>query len=332
MQDKTSLGISDLLRQFIEALVDEVVLEGKPFDDQKKKWLQRYSQEEGLDYTELEKNLTEFFETFEELKSNKSKSIERLAKMLAKDCYLEEGKVGELLAAMNEAREKEAERIADEKKAEEERLAREKAEREAAEEAKRKAEEEAEYQKKMKKAEDLFQKWANYYPPGTLWTYERAEKKLHLLVESAALGYAKAQNFLSMAYRNGLGVKRDFKEAFKLSMASALQDNPGGQCDVGRAYLFGEGIEPDDFLAYSWLSKSVQNGNPMGMAYLAVCYLHGIGTVKNKEYAEKLVTQAEEKYRLRSSDPYIVSLPSRIVDCWKNYENIEKARRESRNY
>lgn len=147
MQDKTAIGNNEnantpskAFREYIESLVEEIVLNNAVFSDHKK-YLQRYSQEEGLDYTELEKNLTDFFDAVEELKSSKSKSIERFAKMLAKDCYLEEGKVDELLAAINEAREKEAKRIAAEKKAEKERLAREKAEREAAEEAERKARE-----------------------------------------------------------------------------------------------------------------------------------------------------------------------------------------------
>jgi chaperonin GroL len=93
MQDKTAIGISDLLRQFIEALVEEVVIEGKLFDDQKKKYLQRYSEKEGVDYAMLEKNLTEFFEVAEECKSQKSKSGQIAMKALAKDCYLCDTKV-----------------------------------------------------------------------------------------------------------------------------------------------------------------------------------------------------------------------------------------------
>jgi hypothetical protein len=155
MQDKTAIGNNEdaktpskAFREYIESLVEEIVLNNANFNDHKK-YLQRYSQEEGLDYATLEKNLTEFFETVEELKSKASNAIERLAKLLAKDCYLEEGKVDELLAAMNEAREKEGERIATEKarrKAEEEakRRAKEEAERKAREEAEHKAREERE--------------------------------------------------------------------------------------------------------------------------------------------------------------------------------------------
>ena len=55
MSDKTTIGPSPLLRQYIEALVKEVMLEGKTFDNQKKNDLQRYSQDEGVDYATLEK-------------------------------------------------------------------------------------------------------------------------------------------------------------------------------------------------------------------------------------------------------------------------------------
>ena len=105
MSDKTTLGISDLLRQFIEALVKEVVLEGKPFDDQKKKWLQTYSQEEGVDYALLEKNFTDFFEVMEEWKQHGLKSSELMAKMLAKKCYISESEMEKLFSTPRQARE-----------------------------------------------------------------------------------------------------------------------------------------------------------------------------------------------------------------------------------
>ena len=51
-------GISDTFRQFIEALAEEVVINGEPFDAQKK-WLRKYSEAEVVDYTPL--NLDELF-------------------------------------------------------------------------------------------------------------------------------------------------------------------------------------------------------------------------------------------------------------------------------
>jgi hypothetical protein len=124
MQDKTAIGNNEnantpskAFREYIESLVEEIVINKAVFNDHKK-YLQRYSQEEGLDYAELEKNLTEFFETFEELKSKESKAIERFAKMLAKDCYLEESVVNNLVLAMNKAREGVKRRTMDETRCE----------------------------------------------------------------------------------------------------------------------------------------------------------------------------------------------------------------------
>ena len=113
MKDKTTIGITDAFREFIAALVEEVVLEGKPFEEQKK-WLRKYSAVEGMDFATLENNLTEFFETVEELKSKESKAIERFAKMLAKNCYLEENEVDKLVLAVNEVREGVGQRTGDE--------------------------------------------------------------------------------------------------------------------------------------------------------------------------------------------------------------------------
>lgn len=319
--DKTAIGISDLLRKYIEALVEEVVIEGKPFDNQKKSDLQSFSQEEGVDYVTLEKNLTGFFEAVEELKSHESKAVERLAKILAKDCYLEEGKVNELLEALNEAREKEERER--KTKEEEERRRGEKDSKEAEQrekerlEAEHKAKEAAEQQEKMKKAEALFQQWANFAKTGL--DNKKAEECIHLLMESAALGYPKAQNHLSQAYKFGWGVKQNIEEAFRLSMASALQDNRGGQCAVGIAYLYGNGVEPNDELAFLWLSKSAQAGSPVGMVYLAICYRYGIGTARNLEQAEQLISKAKE------IAPQSASFFLRITDD-NTYEHIESVR------
>jgi len=64
MQDKSSYSnpnkpqISEGLQDFINAMVEEIVLKGEAFDDQKKKWLKKYSEAEGVDYCGLEKRLS----------------------------------------------------------------------------------------------------------------------------------------------------------------------------------------------------------------------------------------------------------------------------------
>ena len=68
MQDKTTLGISDTFREFIEALVEEVTINGEPFDVQKK-WLRKYSEAEGLNYETIESNLSDLFDAIKELEN-----------------------------------------------------------------------------------------------------------------------------------------------------------------------------------------------------------------------------------------------------------------------
>ena len=95
MKDKTTLGISDTFREFIEALAEEVVINGEPFDAQKK-WLRKYSEAEGLNYETIESNLNDLFDAVKELEEHESKVIERSVRALAKECYLSEALVNQL--------------------------------------------------------------------------------------------------------------------------------------------------------------------------------------------------------------------------------------------
>ena len=103
MPDKTAIGISAELRQYIEALVEEVVLEGKPFEDHKK-YLCRFCEAEGIDFASLETNLTDLFETFEAQKTHESKREERMARTLGKECFLSEDKLEQLISSVNKHR------------------------------------------------------------------------------------------------------------------------------------------------------------------------------------------------------------------------------------
>ena len=98
MKDKTTLGISDELRQYIETLVEEIVLEGKSFENNKK-YLSRFSEAEGVDYESLETDLYDFFEIMEEWKSFHTKGSRIAAKMLGRACYLSEEMMNRLIRA-----------------------------------------------------------------------------------------------------------------------------------------------------------------------------------------------------------------------------------------
>ena len=98
MPDKTAIGISSELRQYIEALVEEVVLEGKPFEDYKK-YLRRFCNAEGVDYFTLERNLIEFIALAKNRKASHKKGESLMAKSLRQDIYLSKSFIDQLLAS-----------------------------------------------------------------------------------------------------------------------------------------------------------------------------------------------------------------------------------------
>jgi len=102
MEDKSlhnsqqSQGISDSLQSFIDSMVEEIVLEGKPFDSQKK-YLKKFSEYEGLDYSRLESDINVFVEILEELKSAYNKLLVKYAEEKGKECNISEKTVQNLL-------------------------------------------------------------------------------------------------------------------------------------------------------------------------------------------------------------------------------------------
>jgi hypothetical protein len=94
MQDKSSYSsnnkpqISEGLQNFINAMVEEIVLKGEAFDEQKKKGLKKYSEAEGLNYTELERKLNDFFELLEEFQKNQAKALGRMLIDLGSACFI----------------------------------------------------------------------------------------------------------------------------------------------------------------------------------------------------------------------------------------------------
>ena len=85
-------GISENLQRFIDSMVEEIVLDGKPFDTQKK-YLKKFSENEGLNYETIENGITELIETLGEMKSTDSKSLMKLALIQAKEACVTEAEV-----------------------------------------------------------------------------------------------------------------------------------------------------------------------------------------------------------------------------------------------
>jgi len=93
-QDKSSYSnpnkpkISEGLQNFITAMVEEIVVKGKPFDEQKKKWLKKYSEAEELNYDELEGNLNDFLELIEDYHKSQSNALKRVLLNQASVCFI----------------------------------------------------------------------------------------------------------------------------------------------------------------------------------------------------------------------------------------------------
>jgi len=105
MQDKSSYSsqhkpqISESLQNFINAMVEEIVLKGDSFDELKKKWLKKYSEAEGLNYGELEGNLNDFFELLEDYKKSQSNALKRVLLNQASVCFLTDKYLEAILVA-----------------------------------------------------------------------------------------------------------------------------------------------------------------------------------------------------------------------------------------
>ncbi|HAY71462.1 MAG TPA: hypothetical protein DCX89_06195 [Saprospirales bacterium] len=94
MHDKSSYSsnnkpeISEALQNFINALVEEVVLKGEVFDDQKKKWLRKYVEAEGLIGFSIEQNFQDFFQAINNINELTSTLIIKMLKQAADDLFI----------------------------------------------------------------------------------------------------------------------------------------------------------------------------------------------------------------------------------------------------
>jgi len=115
MQDKSSqsssnnkLQISEGLQNFINALVEDIVLKGEAFDEQKKKWLKKYSEPEGLNFSELEGNLNDFFELLQIENISESNLLKRYYYESSEKCYLIRSLVDSFLERQKEKKQEES--------------------------------------------------------------------------------------------------------------------------------------------------------------------------------------------------------------------------------
>jgi len=122
------------------------------------------------------------------------------------------------------------------------------------------------------------------------------DQALYWLHQAAERGYAEAQAYLGVHYRDGTpGVPKDKKQAFFWFRKAADQDNITGQYMVGKCYEDGVGVDPDIAEALKWYRLAADQGNDYAQYELGKCYQEGKGVEKDMAEAVKLYRLASKQ-------------------------------------
>ncbi len=99
-------------------------------------------------------------------------------------------------------------------------------------------------------------------------------------------GKSYAQCYLGLAYYNGDGVLKDYKEAFKWYKKAAEQGDVNAQYGVGACYYLGQGVLKDYKEAVIWYKKAANQDNKYAQYSLGICYCFGEGVILDKSTAK----------------------------------------------
>ena len=111
-------------------------------------------------------------------------------------------------------------------------------------------------------------------------------KKAFELFQARALdGELKAQNYLGVMYDEGRGVAEDDAMAVKWYRKAAQAGDANSQANLGWMYLNGLGIEQDAKQAVQWYLKAAKQGHLNAQTTLGWIYAEGRGLPKNDQLA-----------------------------------------------
>ena len=108
-------------------------------------------------------------------------------------------------------------------------------------------------------------------------------------------GDIESQVDLGLNYCMGIGVKRDYKKAFKILSAAAEKGHSDAQYNLGLLYLNGHGVKKNTADAIKWYRKAAEQGNSLAQFNLGVCYDTGEGVPRDEVEAAKWYRKAAEK-------------------------------------
>lgn len=104
------------------------------------------------------------------------------------------------------------------------------------------------------------------------------DRHLRALAEK---GQADSQFKLGTAYDEGLGVPKNYSEAFKWFRLAAEQGHAHSQFRLGAMYMSGEGVAKNELEAVNWFRKAAEQGLANAQGMLGIMYAKGQGVQPN---------------------------------------------------
>lgn len=118
------------------------------------------------------------------------------------------------------------------------------------------------------------------------------------LLKSAENGYRTAQSLLGTSYRYGdeyWKINKDYQKAFIWNMKAAEQGDKSAQFTLGELYKNGYGVNRDYKEAVKWYKSAADQGYALAQICLGDCYAEGIGVDINIEEAIAWYQKAAEQ-------------------------------------
>ena len=112
------------------------------------------------------------------------------------------------------------------------------------------------------------------------------EREVQHLKELAEKGVAFAQYELADEYyKGGMGIQKDFEQAFQWMQRSAEQNHARAQYRLALIYYEGEGVQKDLSQAFHWFKRSAEQNLAQAQFNLAFMYYEGEGVQKDLSQA-----------------------------------------------
>lgn len=270
-------AISEGLQRFIDSMVEEIVITGKPFESQKK-YLRKFSENEGLDYEKLEDDINAFIMVLESLRTAFSKVQVQLAEEKGRECHISEETLQKLVSHSSQPTRRKAESPATEVKTGSEKKPNVKYVLYG-------------FLGLFVAALVLFM--VSRFRPGPkpapvivvthdTVTVDRVQVKHDTVIkvqygteaerkyrEAAEQGDANAQFNLGYNYSAGeKGLPQNYAEAVQWYTKAANQGHAAAQNNLGLCYEKGNGVKQDYAKAIEWYKKALGNGSPKAQSNL----------------------------------------------------------------